>query len=179
MKQLVLTSLMCMIIMCISCQSRKTSSDEHIGQWVDSQLFGEALQAIKNNDFVFDVSSFIYNNERTTFVDATMNYIAVSAEQVKIQIMPGVTAAGTDGSSAVILDGKIISYKVDERKNGDVYFEMNIKDMGKTQYIHFLLPKGTNECVLFLSPSFDSQKLRLKGKIYPTKKSKAYKGESL
>ena len=134
-------------------------------------LFEQAVQALKNKDFVLEADRIEFKRGSFVYVTPNTNFVSVKGEKATIQLAFNTPAAGPNG----ITSG--VQMKTD--KKGNVMYEMNVQGVAVSARVTFRMAKGTNKCTATVSPNFNSNRISFTGNLYPSSESNVFKGRSI
>ena len=96
-----------------------------------------------------------------------------------IQISPSYSHSGFNGVGGITLDGLVSGFTVTTGRKGVVHVHLDINGAGISAQADISLYPGSNEAHAIISPNFNSQTIRLEGRIVPYGQSRVYEGMSL
>lgn len=141
-------------------------------------LYQEAVQALKEKDFVLEAHTIVFKYGNFTYVNPTTNFIKLSGDEATVQLAFNSPYAGANGLGGITLDGRVSNVKISEDKKGNIYFSMNITGSAISAFVNFSMAYGTNQCKATISPNFSSNRIVFSGNLYPENNSSIYKGRS-
>lgn len=177
----------------------KTTLQERIDQWkndmaefqqrrapeikqqeaTDSLLWQQAWSAIGKKSFVIEADAITFKRGTRIYVNSTTNFISVNGERGVVQISPNSFISGPNGLGGITVNGRITGMDVSVNKKGLVRIVMNITGIGISAQLDISLFPGSDEAYAIISPNFNSQTLRLEGKLVPYELSRTFEGMSL
>ena len=177
----------------------KTKLQERIDQWkndmkefqqrsepernaaaaVDTLLWQQAGTAIGKNSFVIEADAVTFRNGSRVYVNSTTNFISVNGDRGVVQISPSTFFSGPNGVGGITVDGTVSGLDVGVDKKGVTHVHMSITGIGISAQIDISLYPGSSDAYAVVSPNFNSQTIRLEGKIVPYEQSRTYEGMSL
>lgn len=138
--------------------------------------YNNAIEALKNNDFVIEIDNLIIQGRRPISVSSYTNFISLSANQATVQIVPtSTTYIGLNGLGGVTLNGKASYIKMEQDKRGTYKFSMSLSGANLSDRIVIEIPYGTHQCKAIIYPNY-GRVTTVTGNIYPTKFSEVFKG---
>ena len=137
-------------------------------------LFEQAVQALKNKDFVLEADRIEFKRGSFVYVTPNTNFVSVKGEKATIQLAFNTPAAGPNGIGGITVD---VQMKTD--KKGNVMYEMNVQGVAVSARVTFRMAKGTNKCTATVSPNFNSNRISFTGNLYPSSESNVFKGRSI
>ena len=135
-------------------------------------LFEQAVQALKNKDFVLEADRIEFKRGSFVYVTPNTNFVSVKGEKATIQLAFNTPAAGPNGIGGITVDGTT-------DKKGNVMYEMNVQGVAVSARVTFRMAKGTNKCTATVSPNFNSNRISFTGNLYPSSESNVFKGRSI
>ena len=177
----------------------KTTRQERIDQWkndmkefqrrsaperdaqaaVDTLIWRQAGAAVNSRSFVLEAESITFRDGTRIYVNSTTNFISVKGDRGVVQISPSSFIAGPNGVGGVTVDGTVCDMSVSSDKKGVVHVHMNISGVGISAQVDISLYPGSNDAYAVISPNFNSQTIRLEGRLVPYDLSRTYEGMSL
>ena len=96
-----------------------------------------------------------------------------------VQISPSRMVSGPNGVGGITLDGLVSGFTVTTGRKGVVHVHLDINGAGISAQADISLYPGSDEAHAIISPNFNSQTIRLEGRIVPYGQSRVYEGMSL
>ena len=96
-----------------------------------------------------------------------------------VQISPSSFVSGPNGVGGITVDGRISNMDLKVDKKGNTRISMNISGKGINAQLDITLYAGSDNAYVIVSPNFNSQTVRLEGKLVPYGQSRTYEGMSL
>ena len=141
-------------------------------------LFEQAVQALKNKDFVLEADRIEFKRGSFVYVTPNTNFVSVKGEKATIQLAFNTPAAGPNGIGGITVDGTTSGVQMKTDKKGNVMYEMNVQGVAVSARVTFRMAKGTNKCTATVSPNFNSNRISFTGNLYPSSESNVFKGRS-
>ena len=177
----------------------KTTLQERIDQWkndmsefqqrrapekrqetvIDSLLWQQAWTAVGKRSFVIEADAITFKNGTRIYVNSTTNFISVNGDRGVVQISPNSFISGPNGLGGITVDGRITGMDVKVDKKGRTRMVMNVTGVGINAQLDISLFPGSDDAYVVVSPNFNSQTIRLEGKLVPYELSRTYEGMSL
>ena len=142
-------------------------------------LFEQAVQALKNKDFVLEADRIEFKRGSFVYVTPNTNFVSVKGEKATIQLAFNTPAAGPNGIGGITVDGTTSGVQMKTDKKGNVMYEMNVQGVAVSARVTFRMAKGTNKCTATVSPNFNSNRKSFTGNLYPSSESNVFKGRSI
>jgi len=130
-------------------------------------LFEQAVQALKNKDFVLEADRIEFKRGSFVYVTPNTNFVSVKGEKATIQLAFNTPAAGPNGIGGITVDGTTSGV------------QMNVQGVAVSARVTFRMAKGTNKCTATVSPNFNSNRISFTGNLYPSSESNVFKGRSI
>ena len=121
-------------------------------------LFEQAVQALKNKDFVLEADRIEFKRGSFVYVTPNTNFVSVKGEKATIQLAFNTPAAGPNGIGGITVDGTTSGVQMKTDKKGNVMYEMNVQGVAVSARVTFRMAKGTNKCTATVSPNFNSNR---------------------
>lgn len=143
------------------------------------RAYAEALKALQDGKFVLEADQLMFKRGRTAFVSSTTNFVMMNGEQASVQIASNSAFAGPNGIGGITVDGNRRELKITTDKRGNVNCNFSVQGVGISAQVNITLTEGGNNASASISPNFNSNTLRLSGKLIPLSESNVYKGRAL
>lgn len=117
-------------------------------------LFEQAVQALKNKDFVLEADRIEFKRGSFVYVTPNTNFVSVKGEKATIQLAFNTPAAGPNGIGGITVDGTTSGVQMKTDKKGNVMYEMNVQGIRLVeQYVtDFFVQKNKNgRCLISFS----------------------------
>ena len=144
----------------------------------DSIAYMNAVKGLDSLDFVLEADKLVFKYGDMAFVQSNTNFISISDDDAVVQVAP-YNAGGPNGVGGITLDGRASNIRMSTDKKGTITYSMNIQGAAISAVVTITLPKGTNEAMAVIEPTFSSNRITLSGKIVLRKDSKIFKGSSI
>ena len=159
---------------------RQRSAPERKMQAVtDTLLWQQAQEAIGKQSFVIEADAITFKYGTRVYVNSTTNFISVNGDRGVVQISPSSFVSGPNGVGGITVDGRISNMDLKVDKKGNTRISMNISGKGINAQLDITLYAGSDNAYVIVSPNFNSQTVRLEGKLVPYELSRTYEGMSL
>ena len=145
----------------------------------EKAVFEQAVQALKNKDFVLEADRIEFKRGSFVYVTPNTNFVSVKGEKATIQLAFNTPAAGPNGIGGITVDGTTSGVQMKTDKKGNVMYEMNVQGVAVSARVTFRMAKGTNKCTATVSPNFNSNRISFTGNLYPSSESNVFKGRSI
>lgn len=144
----------------------------------DSLRHVAAVNALESQNFVLEADQLLFKRGRTAFVSSTTNFVSLSDGNAVVQIA-SYMGGGPNGIGGITVEGRASRIEIKTDKRGNTSFSMNVSGIGISASVRISLFKGSNEASVDISPNFHSNRLTLKGNVFPYEQSRIFKGSSL
>lgn len=191
--------LMFMSVALAGTAQNRTALKERIGQWksdmkefmqrdadevrsdelIDSLARYQAGNSIDGRSFVMEAEAVTFRNGTRVIVNSVTNFISVKGDRGVVQISPSAFTSGPNGMGGITVDGTVSGYEVKTDKKGVTRISMNISGIAINARVDITLYSDSNDAYAVVSPNFNSQTVRLEGKIVPFRMSRTVEGMSL
>ena len=131
-------------------------------QAADAVAYQQAVQALKNKQFVLEADQVIFRNGQSAFVSSTTNFVMMNGQRSTVQVAFNTPYPGPNGIGGVTVDGSASDMKITTDKKGNVNCSFN----------------GGNNATVTVNPNFNNNTLTLSGNIVPLDQSDVFKGRS-
>lgn len=159
---------------------RQRDADEvRSDELVDSLSRYQAGNSIEGKSFVMEAEAVTFKNGNRVIVNSVTNFISVKGDRGVVQISPSAFASGPNGMGGITVDGTVSGYEVKTDKKGVTRISMNISGIAINARVDITLYPDSNDAYAVVSPNFNSQTVRLEGKIVPFRMSRTVEGMSL
>ena len=142
-------------------------------QAADAVAYQQAVQALKNKQFVLEADQVIFRNGQSAFVSSTTNFVMMNGQRSTVQV-----AFNTNGIGGVTVDGSASDMKITTDKKGNVNCSFSVQGIGISAQIFISLTNGGNNATVTVNPNFNNNTLTLSGNIVPLDQSDVFKGRS-
>lgn len=155
-------------------EARKAAEDAQ-----NMALFEQAVQALKNKDFVLEADRVEFKRGRFVYVTPSTNFVSMEADRATIQLAFNGAYSGPNGIGGITVDGNASNVEMKTDKKGNVTFSMMVQGVAVSASVTFRMVKGTNKCTATVSPNFSSNRVSFTGYLYPSDQSNIFKGRSI
>ena len=138
-------------------------------QAADQVAYQQAVQAIKDKQFVLEADQVIFKRGQTAFVSSNTNFV---------QVAFNTPYPGPNGIGGVTVDGTTSDVKVTTDKRGNVNCNFSVQGIGISAQVFITLTNGGNNATVTINPNFNSNTLTLSGNLVPLNQSDVFKGRS-
>ena len=128
----------------------------------DMAAYQQAVQALKNKQFVLEANQVIFRNGNRATVQTAFN----------------TPYPGPNGIGGVTVDGNSSDMKMNVDKKGNVNCSFSVQGIGISAQVFITMSNGDNNASVTISPNFSNNNLTLNGNIIPLDQSNIFKGRS-
>ena len=147
-------------------------------QAADAVAYQQAVQALKNKQFVLEADQVIFRNGQSAFVSSTTNFVMMNGQRSTVQVAFNTPYPGPTGIGGVTVDGSASDMKITTDKKGNVNCSFSVQGIGISAQIFISLTNGGNNATVTVNPNFNNNTLTLSGNIVPLDQSDVFKGRS-
>lgn len=147
---------------------------------VTDSLAGEqAALSLQQATFVLEADAVTFKRGTRVQVNSSTNFISVKGSRAVVQVSPSYFAAGPNGLGGVTVDGTVSGVKVSTDKRGNIHYSMNVTGIGISARVDIVITAESNYAYAVVMPNFNSNSVRLDGRIVPYSLSRSVEGMSL
>ncbi len=157
----------------------RIKEDHKLNELADSLASIQAIAAMRNKDFVLQISDVTFRSGNTVFVNTTTNFLSVKGNRAVVQISPSNFASGPNGLGGVTVDGTISGYQITTDKKGRVNLTYNVSGIGISAQIEVYIVPGSNYAQATIYPNFNSNTIWISGNVVPYENASVMEGSSL
>ena len=147
-------------------------------QAYDAVSYEQAVQALKDKQFVLEADQVIFRNGQSAFVSTTTNFVMMNGSRATVQIAFNTPYPGPNGIGGVTVDGTASDMKMTTDKKGNVNCNFSVQGIGISAQVFISLTNGGNNATVTVNPNFNSNTLTLNGNLVPLSQSDVFKGRS-
>ena len=144
----------------------------------DMAAYQQAVQALKNKQFVLEANQVIFRNGMSSFVTSNTNFVLMNGNRATVQTAFNTPYPGPNGIGGVTVDGSASDMKITTDKKGNVNCSFSVQGIGISAQIFISLTNGGNNATVTVNPNFNNNTLTLSGNIVPLDQSDVFKGRS-
>lgn len=142
----------------------------------DSVAFNQALQALKNGNWVLEANNVNFANGIMRFVSPTTNYISCEEDECTIQTAFSNFTYSPNGLGGVTLQGDISGQRLSTDRDGNVYYSFNVQGSAVSATVYLTLTGGTNQASATINPNFTGRSMSFDGYLVPYDQSSIFQG---
>ncbi len=140
--------------------------------------YQQAVQALKDKQFVLEADQVIFRNGQSAFVSTTTNFVMMNEQRATVQIAFNTAYPGPNGIGGVTVDGTASDMQMTTDKRGNVNCNFSVQGIGISAQVFISLTNGGNNATVTVNPNFNSNTLTLNGNLVPLNQSDVFKGRS-
>ena len=144
----------------------------------DMVAYQQAVQALKNKQFVLEANQVVFRNGMSAFVTSNTNFVLMNGNRATVQTAFNTPYPGPNGIGGVTVDGNSSDVKVTTDKRGNVNCNFSVQGIGISAQVFITLTNGGNNATVTINPNFNSNTLTLSGNLVPLNQSDVFKGRS-
>jgi hypothetical protein len=144
----------------------------------DMAAYQQAVQALKNKQFVLEANQVIFRNGMSAFVTSNTNFVLMNGNRATVQTAFNTPYPGPNGIGGVTVDGNSSDMKMNVDKKGNVNCSFSVQGIGISAQVFITMSNGDNNASVTISPNFSNNNLTLNGNIIPLDQSNIFKGRS-
>ena len=144
----------------------------------DMVAYQQAVQALKNKQFVLEANQVVFRNGMSAFVTSNTNFVLMNGNRATVQTAFNTPYPGPNGIGGVTVDGNSSDMKMNVDKKGNVNCSFSVQGIGISAQVFITMSNGDNNASVTISPNFSNNNLTLNGNIIPLDQSNIFKGRS-
>lgn len=142
----------------------------------DSLAFSQALEAIKEGNWVLEANNVNFANGITRFVSSNTNYISVNDGEGTVQTAYNNFSYSPNGLGGVTVQGDISGGRLSTDRDGNIYYSFNIQGSAISATVYLTLTGGTNQASATVNPNFSGRSMSFDGYIVPYDQASIFQG---
>lgn len=158
---------------------QRSASDRAEEKILDTLAWRHAGAAVSGKSFVVEADAITFKNGVRAYVNSMTNFVAVNGDRGVVQVSPSDFAPGPNGVGGVTVDGIVTGYEVTSDKKGRIRITMNISGAVINARVDISMHPESDNVQVVVSPNFNSQTIRLEGKLVPYRFSRVIEGVSI
>ena len=147
-------------------------------QVADAVAYQQAVQALKNKQFVLEANQVMFRNGQTAYVTSNTNFVMMNGTRATVQVAFNTPYPGPNGIGGVTVDGNTSDMKMNMDKKGNVNCSFSVQGIGISAQVFISLTNGGNKATVTVNPNFYSNTLTLSGNLVPLDQSDVFKGRA-
>ncbi len=146
---------------------------------LDTLTWVQAQRAVNDSSFVLEADAVTFKYGTRVQVNSTTNFISMNGNRAVVQIAPSYFHSGPNGVGGVTVEGTVTNVKKSYDNKGRLHFSMNVVGRGINATVSLTVYPGSNRVTADVSPTFNSNDIRLDGYIVPYDFSRTFEGTTL
>ncbi len=155
------------------------SGDEQARNALDTLSWLQAERAFEDSAFVLEADAVIFKYGQRVHVNSTTNFISMKGDRAVIQISPSYVFGGPNGVGGITVEGTVSNVRRTSDRKGRITFSMDVTGRGVNASVRIYAYPGSDRVLAEVSPTFNSNNVRLEGRIVPYEFSRTFEGTSL
>ena len=144
----------------------------------NQQLFQQAVQSLKDGNFVIEVDQLLFPQGLTKFVSSITNFISMKDGKAVIQIATSNYRPGPNGLGGITVKGNVSDVKMDTTKRGTVIYNFMDQGIAVSATVNIQLSGYGNRATVTIYPNFNSNNLTMTGTLVPYDQSDVFQGQT-
>ena len=146
---------------------------------LDTLAWLQADQALRDSSFVVEADAVTFKYGTRVQVNSTTNFISMEGDRAVIQISPSYVYGGPNGVGGITVDGVVSNVSLTSDKKGRIHYSMYVTGRAVSATVSISMTPGSNREVVVVSPTFNSNDVRLEGYLVPAGHSRVFEGTTL
>lgn len=146
---------------------------------LDTLAWLQADQALRDSSFVVEADAVTFKYGTRVQVNSTTNFISMEGDRAVIQISPSYVYGGPNGVGGITVDGVVSNVSLTSDKKGRIHYSMYVTGRAVSATVSISMTPGSNRAVVVVSPTFNSNDVRLEGYLVPAGHSRVFEGTTL
>lgn len=146
---------------------------------LDTLAWLQADQALRDSSFVVEADAVTFKYGTRVQVNSTTNFISMEGDRAVIQISPSYVYGGPNGVGGITVDGVVSNVSLTSDKKGRIHYSMYVTGRAVSATVSISMTPGSNRAVVVVSPTFNSNDVRMEGYLVPAGHSRVFEGTTL
>lgn len=146
---------------------------------IDTLSWLQAQSALKDSSFVVEADAVTFKYGTRVQVNSTTNFVSLDGDRAVIQVSPSYAYSGPNGVGGITVEGVASNVKITYDKKGRMHFKMDVIGRGVNATVSISAYPGSNRVTVDISPTFNSNDIRLEGYLLPYEHSRVFEGMSI
>lgn len=146
---------------------------------IDTLSWLQAQSALKDSSFVVEADAVTFKYGTRVQVNSTTNFVSLDGDRAVIQVSPSYAYSGLNGVGGITVEGVASNVKITYDKKGRIHFKMDVIGRGVNATVSISAYPGSNRVTVDISPTFNSNDIRLEGYLLPYEHSRVFEGMSI
>lgn len=157
-------------------RERKRAEARAAEQRQDSIGWNEALNALKEGNWVLEANNVNFFNGITRFVSPSTNYISCQDGQGTVQTAFNNFTYSPNGLGGITVQGDIYGARLSTDKDGNTYYSFTIQGAAISATVYLTLTGGTNQASATVNPNFSGRSMTFDGYLLPYNQADIFQG---
>lgn len=157
-------------------RERQRAEARAIEQHQDTIAFRQALEALKEGNWVLEANNINFANGVTRFVSSTTNYISCKDGEGTIQTAYSNFTYSPNGLGGVTVQGNVSGESLSVDKDGNVYYSFSVQGPAVSATVFVTLAGGTNQASATVNPNFSGMSMTFDGYLVPYRQNSVFQG---
>ena len=145
----------------------------------DMALFNQAKQALADGSFVLETDKIEFRRGGIANVASNTNFISANDGYAVVQLAFNNARPGFNNLGGITLDGKINNVKTSTDRQGNITYRLDVQGSYLSAVIEVVLYYGSDTAMATVYPNFSSNRITVRGTLYPAELSNVFKGRTL
>lgn len=146
---------------------------------IDTLTWLQAQKALKDSSFVVEADAVTFKYGTRVQVNSTTNFVSLDGDRAVIQVSPSYFYGGPNGVGGITVEGVASNVQISYDRKGRMHFSMNVMGRGVNATVSISAYPGTNRVTVDISPTFNSNDVRLEGYLIPYEHSRVFEGSTI
>lgn len=157
-------------------RERKRAEARAAEQRQDSIGWNEALNALKEGNWVLEANNVNFFNGITRFVSPSTNYISCQDGQGTVQTAFNNFTYSPNGLGGITVQGDIYGARLSTDKDGNTYYSFTIQGAAISATVYLTLTGGTSQASATVNPNFSGRSMTFDGYLLPYNQADIFQG---
>ena len=144
----------------------------------NEQLFQQAVQCLKDGNFVVEVDQVLFPQGLTKFVSNITNFVSMKDGKAVIQVATSNFRPGPNGVGGITVEGTASNITMNTSKKGVVDYNFMDQGIAVSATVNIQLSGYGNRATVTVYPNFNSNNLTMTGTLVPYDESNVFQGQT-
>ncbi len=144
----------------------------------NAQLFEQAVQCLKDGNFVIEADQLLFPQGLTKFVSGLTNFVSMKDGKAVIQIATSYFRPGPNGVGGITVEGNVSNITMSTSKRGVVYYNFMDQGIAVSATVSIVLSGDGNRATVTIYPNFNNNNLTMTGRLVPYEDSQVFQGQT-
>lgn len=159
----------------LSAQNAERAERREVQAAVNMAAFNQAVQAIKDQNFVLEASQVQFGAGRSIYVVSQNNYVLMDGSKAMVQMAFNNGNPGLNGAGGITIAGQVSNIKMRTSKKGNISYQFNINGNGMSGTVVINLAYGNSFGTANVTSTFNNSQVTFRGNIIPGSQSNVFK----